>query len=328
MRGDRLRRQPRDNSSPQHVGSRRVQQVVLVQRAGHSQTVHQHQAALRPFAHADRGGSIEQHDRRRIQFRELGVERSDLRPIGPLRACGLRMQGGDRCLDLVRARGAQMQCKVDERETFVDLLPIPHTAILLLQCDQGAAGVDTSVTTRVVEEHQREQPGSLGVLRIQLAQQPREADCFGAQFAPHEAVAAGGQISLVEYEIDDRLHRRAPLRQRVLRWYLVRNARVLILRFARTNRCASVVSGKRNERAISSVVRPPSVRSVSATCASRFSAGWQHVKISRSRSSGSPAAASSNDTASAKASSPSASRSRSRFSRRVRSRRAKSMSLR
>ena len=58
-----------------------------------------------------------------------------------------------------------------------------------------------------------------------------------------------------------------------------------ILRLARTRRCARVGSGTRNARAISGVVSPPSVRSVSATRASSASAGWQHVKISRSRSS-------------------------------------------
>ena len=60
----------------------------------------------------------------------------------------------------------------------------------------------------------------------------------------------------------------------------------LILCFARTSRCAIVGSGTRKARAISAVVRPPSVRSVSATCASVASAGWQHVKMSSSRSSG------------------------------------------
>ena len=59
----------------------------------------------------------------------------------------------------------------------------------------------------------------------------------------------------------------------------------VIFRLARTSRCAIVASGTRNARAISSVVRPPSVRSVSATCASSASAGWQHVKMSSSRSS-------------------------------------------
>ena len=59
----------------------------------------------------------------------------------------------------------------------------------------------------------------------------------------------------------------------------------LILRFARTRRFAIVSSGTRNARAISPPVSPPSVRRVSATCASRPSAGWQRVKISSSRSS-------------------------------------------
>ncbi len=58
-----------------------------------------------------------------------------------------------------------------------------------------------------------------------------------------------------------------------------------ILPLARTSRCAIVGSGTRNARAISAVVNPPSSRSVSATRAGRASAGWQHVKISRSRSS-------------------------------------------
>ena len=47
-----------------------------------------------------------------------------------------------------------------------------------------------------------------------------------------------------------------------------------------------VAVGTRKARAISSVSRPPSVRSVSATWASSASAGWQQVKISRRRSSG------------------------------------------
>ena len=57
----------------------------------------------------------------------------------------------------------------------------------------------------------------------------------------------------------------------------------LILRLARTRRLAIVCSGTRKARAVSSVVSPPSVRSVSATWASSASAGWQHVKTSSSR---------------------------------------------
>ena len=48
---------------------------------------------------------------------------------------------------------------------------------------------------------------------------------------------------------------------------------------------ATVGSGIRNARAISSVVRPPSRRNVSATRASEESTGWQTTNTSRSRSS-------------------------------------------
>ena len=59
----------------------------------------------------------------------------------------------------------------------------------------------------------------------------------------------------------------------------------LILRLARTSRWAIVASPTRNARAISGVDRPPSVRNVSATCASVANAGWQQVNSSSKRSS-------------------------------------------
>src|ERR1700677_1610164 len=60
----------------------------------------------------------------------------------------------------------------------------------------------------------------------------------------------------------------------------------LILVFARVRRRFIVSCGTRNARAISGVLRPATARSVSATCASVASAGWQQVKMSSSRSSG------------------------------------------
>src|SRR5439155_19358334 len=57
------------------------------------------------------------------------------------------------------------------------------------------------------------------------------------------------------------------------------------VRLARTIRCATVDSGTRKARAISSVERPPSNRSVSATRASVDSTGWHAMKTRRRRSS-------------------------------------------
>ncbi len=65
------------------------------------------------------------------------------------------------------------------------------------------------------------------------------------------------------------------------------NGTPALVRFflARTIRWATVDSETRNARAISSVLRPPSIRSVSAMRASVESTGWHAVKTSRSRSS-------------------------------------------
>src|SRR2546430_1548897 len=63
----------------------------------------------------------------------------------------------------------------------------------------------------------------------------------------------------------------------------MRASRIFLL--ARTIRWATVGGAVRKARAISSVVRPQTSRSVIATCASGERAGWQHVKINRSRSS-------------------------------------------
>ena len=63
-----------------------------------------------------------------------------------------------------------------------------------------------------------------------------------------------------------------------------------ILALARTMRCAIVGAGTRKALAMSSVARPHTSRSVSATCASGASAGWQQVKTRRRRSSSSASA--------------------------------------
>ena len=55
---------------------------------------------------------------------------------------------------------------------------------------------------------------------------------------------------------------------------------------ARVIRACTVAVGVTNARAISSLVRPPSTRRVSATLASRDSTGWQEMKI-RARTSSS-----------------------------------------
>src|SRR5256885_2068079 len=98
-----------------------------------------------------------------------------------------------------------------------------------------------------------------------------------------------------------------------------------ILFFARTRRFAIVGAGTRKARAISSVVNPPSVRSVNATCASVASAGWQQVKTSSSRSSGNVVVSSNDTWSGSDMASAAAASSRPAFAASVRSRRMRSI---
>ena len=86
---------------------------------------------------------------------------------------------------------------------------------------------------------------------------------------PHPVVAGRRRVALVEDEVDDLEHRRQPRRALGAARHLERDTFASAsVRLARTMRWAMVGSGTRNARAISSVVRPPSRRSVSATRAS------------------------------------------------------------
>src|SRR5687768_8293253 len=94
------------------------------------------------------------------------------------------------------------------------------------------------------------------------------------------------------------------------------------VRLAPTSRWAMVVSGTRNAWAISAVVRPPIIRSVSATRPSGDSPGWQQVKMRRRRSSGMvPGSITSGSRASASATSAACASARRAWRRRSKARR-------
>src|SRR5215469_10388648 len=63
----------------QHVGARGVVEVIAVELSGYAELVDQRQPAARPFGHADRDGTIEPHDRARLEPRQFAVEGGDLR---------------------------------------------------------------------------------------------------------------------------------------------------------------------------------------------------------------------------------------------------------
>ena len=193
-----------------------------------------------------------------------------------------RVAGGDRGLQRVGAeRAAERLGAVQRRQAAADQQPVPAAAVLVEQQHRLArrarrarrrrdAWISISATRPCTS-------GSRGASPARMRPR-RSASSHSA--GPHPVVARGRRVALVE----DRGRRpRAPTPRRAPssapRGTSNGTRASASVRLARTMRWAMVGSGTRNARAISSVVRPPSRRSVSATRASVDSTGWQVVKI-------------------------------------------------
>ena len=103
-----------------------------------------------------------------------------------------------------------------ERLPLVDPRPVPARPILVLEQDELAGGSGPRLPARVVEEHQRQEPEHLRLVRHQCAEHPDEADRLGRQLAPDEPVAGGRAVALVEHEIEHAQDAIEPFRQGVV----------------------------------------------------------------------------------------------------------------
>jgi len=120
----------------------------------------------------------------------------------------------------------------------------------------------------MVQQHEREECGRLGVVRQQAVQQQSQPDGLAAQLGSDHLIAAGGCVSLVEHETDDPVNRR--------------QSRSDGIGSGHPSRLAMVGSGTRNAFAISRVLSPARYRRVSATRTSRAGAGWHSCSASSS----------------------------------------------
>ena len=96
---------------------------------------------------------------------------------------------------------------LDERASFVDLRAIPPRAVLVLEENDFAVGRGASVSARVVEEHQREEPARRRLLRHPREQQPAQANRLCAKLSPDQHVAIARRVAFREDEVDHRHHR-------------------------------------------------------------------------------------------------------------------------
>src|SRR5439155_5821488 len=94
-----------------------------------------------------------------------------------------------------------------------------------------------------------------------------------------------GGIPLVEDQVGDLEHHAEPLGALGYRRQLDPIPASLMCCLARLMRLAMVASGTRNAAAIWAVLRPPTARSVRASCDGGDRAGWQHRNSSTSVSS-------------------------------------------
>ena len=219
-------------------------------------------AGLGTLRLGDRDGPVQLDDRRVGEAGELAVEHGDVGPVARL----VGVQGRDRRLHHVRAAPAEGEGAVERRPAVGDLLRVPERAILIGEQHQVAVA-KPRLAAGVVQQHHRQQTVRLRLVGHQLDERAAEP-----QRLRREVAAAA--VALVEDQVDDREHGREPIGQQMVGRHPERDAGGLDLALRphqplRHRR----LSGTRKARAISSVVRPPSVRSVRATCASMASAG-------------------------------------------------------
>ena len=115
------------------------------------------------------------------------------------------MHGVDRREDLVATRSHPGgQALAHQPMTLGDQRRVPGPTVLLVERDQLAARRDPGGAAGLGEEHQRQQPGHLTVLRQEFADQASEPDRLGGQVVTDGiGVGAGRQVALVEDEEED-----------------------------------------------------------------------------------------------------------------------------
>ena len=99
------------------------------------------------------------------------------------------VDGGDGRLKRVSARRAQAQRTLDEGETLGDLLTIPERSVLLLEKHDLSAVVGARITPRIMEQHEGEESGRLGLVGHETTRQTGEPDGLAAEVTALQGVA-------------------------------------------------------------------------------------------------------------------------------------------
>jgi hypothetical protein len=126
------------------------------------------------------------------------------------------VERADRRLQHVRTSAAKRHRAVERLLSPVDLLTVPERAVLLGEEHDLLAG-EASLPSRVVEQHQGQEPVNLRLVRHQLRERASQPDRLR-----REVTAAA--VALVEDQIDHGQHRREPIGEQVGRGDAERDA--------------------------------------------------------------------------------------------------------
>jgi hypothetical protein len=119
--------------------------------------------------------------------------------------------GGDPSLNRIRTDDAGEG--VDHAQPLLDLGPIPKRAVLILQQHHLTGVIQARLTPRMLEQHQRQQRPRLRVAGEGLDQHSRQPNRLVGEFVADQGLGAGGEVALVEDQIESRQHRGEALRQ-------------------------------------------------------------------------------------------------------------------
>ena len=136
------------------------------------------------------------------------------------------MQRRDRGLELILARSAQAHRALERPHPLGDPGLVPQRAVLIFEGHVAPLPIDARGSTRVVQQHQREQPPYLGVVGHQPGQQKPEADRLDAQLIAHQPIALGGRVALVEDEIHDSQHAAQALGELLVGGHAIADVRI------------------------------------------------------------------------------------------------------
>ena len=91
----------------------------------------------------------------------------------------------------------------EEGGALADQPPIPPCPVLLAERHQLAVRVGARRPACVRQQHQREQPGDLGVVRQHAVQRPGQPDRLPGQLDALQRGARGGGVALIEDQVQD-----------------------------------------------------------------------------------------------------------------------------